>query len=325
MILAQPSSLRIGLYGAGPHSLGVLLPALSGLEYPLEAVCDPRPSLADDLAERFAFRATFTDLPSMLRDTNVQALIISRDGPNPADIVDPLFKSRLPFWVDAAWAGLEGLITRLRRRSGNNSQLYMISHPHRFSPAFIRAAELIRSHRLGELVSGSLDISSANVSPGQMELPLEHLLEGALDLLCFLLGPPDRLYASWDGISTLLAIIHFDKTPLVLQLRQGVWAGQAGHCLQLHGQQGQKLCVNNLVELSATEGEAVLAHSAASIDTSLDICAQHGWTGSLAAFFTAVSGNTKAPADLTGWLTTRKLAEAVIRSANSRREVRFRI
>ena len=320
-----PKSLHLGLCGAGPHSRAVLLPALSALEHALEAVCDPRPGLADDLAERFAFRATFTDLPSLLRDTRVQALIITRDTPNLADIVDPLLSSRLPFWIDAATIGLERLIARLRRRSSNNSPVYMISHPHRFAPAFLRTAELIRSHRLGELVSGSLDISSAKPNAGQMELPLEHLLEGALDLLCFLLGPPDRLYASWDGISTLLAIIHFDKTPLVLQLRQGVWAGQAGHCLQLHGQQGQKLCVNNLVELSATEGEEVLARSAGPVATCLDICAQHGWTGSLAAFFAAVSANTKTSADLTGWLTTRKLAEAVIRSANSCREVRFRI
>lgn len=325
MILAQPSSLRIGLYGAGPHSLGVLLPALSGLEYPLEAVCDPRPSLADDLAERFAFRATFTDLPSMLRDTNVQALIISRDGPNPADIVDPLFKSRLPFWVDAAWAGLEGLITRLRRRSGNNSQLYMISHPHRFSPAFIRAAELIRSGRLGELSLGSLEISSARVSPGQMELPLEYLLEGALDLLSFLLGQPGKVYASWDGSSTMAAIIHFDETPVLLQLRQGVWQGQSGHCLQLYGQQGQRLCVNNLVELSASEGEAVLARSVGPLLSSLDVCAQHGWTGSLAAFFAAAGQKAKGSADLTGWLGTRKNRDAVIRSANSGREAQLRI
>jgi len=325
MKLPLPSSLRIGLYGAGPHSRGVLLPALTSLEHSLEAVCDPRPSLADDLAERFAFRTTFTDLPSLLRDTGVQALIISRDGPNLADIVDPLLGSRLPFWVDAAIPGIERLITRLKRRSSNSGPIYMISHPHRFAPAFVRTAELIRSGRLGELVLGSLEISSAKPSSGQMELPLEYLLEGALDLLCFLLGPPDKVYAGWDGISTLAAIIHFGQTPLVLQLRQGVWAGQASHCLQLHGQQGQELCVSNLVELSASQGEAVLAHSAAPVQSNLDVCAQHGWTGALAAFFAAAGDDTKVPADLTGWLLTRKLSESVIHSANSRREVRFRI
>jgi len=336
MKLPLPSSLRIGLYGAGPHSRAVLLPALTSLEHSLEAVCDPRPNLADDLAERFAFRATFTDLRSLLRDTSVQVLIISRDGPNFPDIMGPLLGSRLPFWLDAAIPGLECLITRLKRRSSNNSPVYMVSHPHRFAPAFVRTAELIRSGRLGELVSGSLEISSAKPSPGQMEIPLEYLLEGALDLLCFLLGPPDKVYASWDGISTLAAIIHFGQTPLVLQLRQGVWTGQASHCLQLHGQQGQELRVSNLVELSASQAEAILARSAAPVDNSLDVCAQLGWTGALAAFFAAAvrqahgeqsrtAGDTKVPADLTGWLLTRSLSESVIHSANSHREVRFRI
>ena len=208
MISPVSSQLRIGLYGAGRHSRGVLLPSLAGLEHPLEAVCDPRPNLADELAERFAFRATFTDLPGMLRDSNVQALIVSRDAPNVADIVDALLKSRLPFWVDAAAIGLEQLVGRLRRRNADNSPEYMICHPHRFGPAFLRTAELIEAGRLGEISLGSLEINSAKAGPGQMEPPLEYLLEGALDLLVCLLGEPEKVYASWDGISTLAGIIE---------------------------------------------------------------------------------------------------------------------
>ncbi|MCK4851314.1 MAG: hypothetical protein KAT11_08185, partial [Phycisphaerae bacterium] len=187
-------SLRLGLYGAGPHSRAVLLPAMVGLEHPLEAVCDPRSGLADDLAQRFAFRSSFADLPSLVRDAGVGALLISRDAPNLVDIVEPLLRSGLPFWVDAATVGLERLIGRLKRRS-KNGPIYMISHPHRFAPAFVRAEEMIRSGRLGELVLGSLEICSLKAAGGQMELPLEHLLEGALDLLCFLLGRASRVYA----------------------------------------------------------------------------------------------------------------------------------
>ena len=325
MILPESNQLRVGLYGAGPHSQSVLLPALIGLKHPLEAVCDPREGLADDLAKRFAFRSTFTDLPDMLRDTNVQALVISRDTPNVGDIVDALLKARLPFWVDAASNGLEQLISRLKRRNANKSPAYMICHPHRFGPAFLRAAELIRAGRLGELSLGSLKINSANVSPGQMQLPLEYLLEAALDLLVFLLGKPEKVYASWDGTSTLAAIIHFDQKPLALQLRQGVWQGQSGHCLRLYGQQDQELYIKDLVDLSATEGEAVLARSMGPVSNSLDICTQHGWTGALAAFFAAASGKTKDYGDLTGYLRTRKIREAVIRSAEGRREVGLRI
>lgn len=325
MILPGSNQLRVGLYGAGPHSQSVLLPALIGLKQPLEAVCDPRAGLADDLAKRFAFRSTFIDLPGMLRDANVQALVISRDAPNIGDIVDALLKSRLPFWVDSAGNGLEQLIARLKRRNANNSPVYMICHPHRFGPAFLRAAELIRAGRLGELSLGSLEINSAKVSPGQMELSLEYLLEAALDLLVFLLGEPEKAFASWDGISTLAGIIHFDQKPLALQLRQGVWQGQSGHCLRLYGQQDQELYIKDLVDLSATEGEAVLDRSVGPMSNSLDICAQHGWTGALAAFFLAVGGKTKGYGDLTGYLRTRKLREAVIRSADSRREVGLRI
>ena len=323
MILPGPSQLRVGLYGAGPHSRSVLLPALASLEYPLEAICDPRPNLADDLAQRFAFRSTFADLPAMLRDANVQALLISRDAPNLPDIVVTLLKSRLPFWLDAAADGLDPLIARLRRRSAGNSPAYMICHPHRFAPAFLRASELIRAGRLGELSLASLAISSAKPGPGQKEQSLAHLAEAALDLLVFLLGPPEKVYASWDGTSMLAAVVHFDHKPLLLQLRQGVWPGHSGHSLRLYGQQDQQLTVENLLDLSATEAQAILDRLTSPVSSSTDLCARHGWTGALTAFFTAAGADRYG--DLTDYLSTRKLAEVLIRSAQTHREVRFRI
>ena len=325
MTLPGSSQLPVAIYGAGPHSRSVLLPALTALDCPLEAICDPRANLADDLAERFAFRSTFTDLPAMLRDSNVQALLISRDAPNLPDIVDTLLKSRLPFWLDAAADGLDPLIARLKRRTANNSPAYMICHPHRFAPAFLRASELIRAGRLGELGLGSLRISSAKAPAGQKDLPLTHLAEAALDLLVSLLGQPDRAYASWDGLSTLTAIVHFDHMPVSLQLRHGVWPGQSTHCLRLYGQQDQQLSVENLVDLSATEAEAVLARYVLPMVGSTDSCAQHGWTGALAAFLAAAGSRTSASGDLTDYLSTRKLAQTLIRAAENTREVKFRI
>ncbi len=316
--------MRIGLYGAGPHSRGVLLPALAALEHPLEAVCDPRSGLADDLAERFAFRSTFSDLASLMRDAEVEALVISRDAPNLADIVTPLLRSGLGFWVDAATPGLERLIGRLKRRSSKNGPIYMISHPHRFAPTFVRTAELISSGRLGELVLGSLEICSTKAGPGQVELPLEHLVERALDLLCFLLGRGEKVYASWDAATTLAGIIKFERTAVVLQLRHGVGGSQACHHLKLHGRQGQELCVRNLSDMTAREGESVLASSGQPMAEGLDVCVQHDWTGSLMSFLAAVSQAEQGSGDLTNLLQTRKLCEAVIRSASSKREVRLR-
>lgn len=325
MTSAKRNSLRLGLYGAGQHSRNMLLPALASLEQPFEAICDPRGGLADKLAERFAFRSTFVDLPSMLRDSNVDGLIISRDAPNFAEIVETLLKSRLGFWIDAATVGLEKLIERLGRRSRKNGPLYMICHPYRFAPAFIRASELIRSARLGELTSGSLEICEAKAGAGQIEVNLEYLVEGAMDLLCFLLGRPETAYARWDGESVLTAMVQFGPVPVALQVRLGVWAGQAGHYLRLHGQQGQELYVRNILDIFASQGDAVLAQSVHARSQSIDMNAEHGWTGALASFFSAARQSGAESADMTGLLETRKLSQAVIRSASSKREVRFRV
>jgi predicted dehydrogenase len=294
------------------------------LEHPLEAICDPRVGLADDLAQRFAFRSSFTDLADLLRDTSVQALIISRDAPNLVDIIDTLLGSGLPFWVDAGTVGLEKLIARLKRRS-KNCPIYMISHPHRFAPAFVRAAELIRSGRIAEPVLGSLEICSVKADGPQRELPLEHLLEGALDLLCYLLGSANKVYASWDGASMLAGIVKFGATAVVLQLRRGTWAGQACHQLKLYGRQGQELSVENITNMTAREGESLLARSVQHpLTEGVQLCAQHGWTGSLVSFLLAVSRAQPGASDLTNLIETRKLAQAVIRSASSGREVSLR-
>ena len=164
----------------------------------------------------------------------------------------------------------------------------------------------------------------AKAARGQMEVPLEHLLEGALDLLCFLLGRPDTVYASWDGASTLAGLIKFEHTAVVLQLRQGVWPGQVKHRLRLHGSDGQELCVHNLTDLSASQENSLLARSNRPMAEGLDVCVQHGWTGSLASFLSAAGQAEQHSADLTGLLETRKIGEAVIRSAQSGREVRVR-
>lgn len=324
MISSQPKSLRIGLYGAGPHGLSVVLPALTSLGHALEAACDPRANLADELAERFAFRATFTELEDMVRDTSVQALIVTRDVPNVGAIVEGLLKSRLPFWVDAAAPGLDELSARLKRRSGNGPT-YMICHPHRFGPAFVRSAELFSSGRLERPSFGSLEVVVSKAGPSQLNLPIEYIVEGAVDLLSFLLGPASRVYAAWDGEAMLAGLIHFDSTAVVVQIRREAEPEQAGHCLRLHGKRGEELCIRNLADLSARQGEAILARSVEAVTSGLDICRQQGWTGSLASFLAAVGRSGQDSADMTGFLQTRKLRDCVIRSASTGKEVRLRI
>jgi predicted dehydrogenase len=293
------------------------------LVHPLEALCDPRAGLADDLTQRFAFRSSFTDLADLVRDTSVQALIISRDVPNLVDIIDTLLGSGLPFWVDASTVGLEKLIARLKRRS-KNCPIYMISHPHRFAPAFVRAAELIRSGRIAEPVLGSLEICSVKADGPQKELPLEHLLEGALDLLCYLLGSANKVYASWDGASVLAGIVKFGATAVVLQLRKGNWPGQACHQLKLYGRHGDELSVANITNMTASKDGSLLASSLQPPTDGVQVCVQHGWTGSLVAFLAAVSQAQPDASDLTNLIETRKLAQALIRSASSTREVSLR-
>ncbi len=324
MISSQPKSLRIGLYGAGSHGLSVVLPALTSLGHGLEGACDPRANLADDLAERFAFRATFTDLESMVRDTGVQALIITRDTPNVGAVVEPLLKCRLPFWIDAAAPGLDELVARLKRRS-SGGPTYMICHPHRFGPSCVRSAELFSSGRLERPSFGALEVTISKAGGAQLDLPIEYVVEGAVDLLTSLLGPASRAYAAWDGEAMLAGLVHFDSTAVVVQIRREAEPEQAGHYLRLLGRRGEELCIRDLADLSARQGEAILARSVEPITSGLDVCRQQGWTGSLAAFLAAAGQSGQDSADMSGFMQSRRLREGVIRSASTGKEVRMRV
>ena len=122
----------------------------------------------------------------------------------------------------------------------------------------------------------------------------------------------------------LSGLVHFEQTAVSIQIRQGVEPSQAGHCLRLYGQRSEELSVRNLLDLSASQSGAILARSVEPLTSSLDVCRQHGWTGSLSAFLSEaghIGGNFP---DMTGFLQTRKVSEGVIRSASTGREVRLR-
>ena len=122
----------------------------------------------------------------------------------------------------------------------------------------------------------------------------------------------------------LAGIIKFEPTAVVLQLRRGLWAGQACHNFRLYGQHGQELSVENLSDMTARDGQSLLEQLAEPLAQGVDICVQNGWTGSLVSFFSAVTQARHGSSDLTGLLETRKLCQAVVRSATSRREVSIR-
>ncbi len=145
--------MRVMLVGTGAiayrHAAAVR--DLDGAE--LVAVCDVRREAADALADRFAVESRYTDLGTMLQREQADLAIIATWGVYHADIVEQLARSGLvkailcekPLAMDAPQA------EAMAKMAADHGVLLAEAFRLRHQPIHLRAIELIRAGRIGEV------------------------------------------------------------------------------------------------------------------------------------------------------------------------------
>jgi len=145
--------MRVMLVGTGAiayrHAAAVR--DLDGAE--LVAVCDVRREAADALADRFAVESRYTDLGTMLQREQADLAIIATWGVYHADIVEQLARSgrvkailcEKPLAMDAPQA------EAMAKMAADHGVLLAEAFRLRHQPIHLRAIELIRAGRIGEV------------------------------------------------------------------------------------------------------------------------------------------------------------------------------
>jgi predicted dehydrogenase len=137
--------LRLVLIGAGQHSRGNHLPALARYaarhpdEVELAALCDLLPDRAEEMAARYGFARTYTDLEQMLDRERPDGCVAITPIPVTVEVSTRVIDAGVPLLMEKPPGATLGEARQLVDRARESGARVMVSMNRRFDPA-LRAA-----------------------------------------------------------------------------------------------------------------------------------------------------------------------------------------
>ncbi|HEX7952574.1 MAG TPA: Gfo/Idh/MocA family oxidoreductase, partial [Burkholderiales bacterium] len=129
--------LRLGQIGAGNYAKSMLMPCFSSLEnLSLEGICTTRGANAEALARRYGFRKATTDAWQLLRDPEINAIMVATRHDSHAQYAAAALEAGRHVYVEKPLAmsedEIEPIITALATR-GKDAPTLWIGYNRRFS------------------------------------------------------------------------------------------------------------------------------------------------------------------------------------------------
>ncbi|HTK30802.1 MAG TPA: bi-domain-containing oxidoreductase [Candidatus Saccharimonadaceae bacterium] len=140
-----PGAVRLGMIGAGNYAKSMLLPhfsALAGLS--LETICTSKGANAEALAKRYGFRNATTDSASLMRDPDINAVLVATRHDTHARLVAEALAAGKHVYVEKPLAmsaeQLAPVLEIVGRRGAGGPTLW-VGHNRRFAPLAVRALD----------------------------------------------------------------------------------------------------------------------------------------------------------------------------------------
>lgn len=200
------SSVRLGVIGAGNYAKLMLLPNLSRMKaVELCGVSTSTGISGKHVAEKYGFRFCTTDNEEILKDENINAVVIATRHNLHADLVIRALGCGKHVFVEKPLATDEEELARLVEAVQKTDKLIMVGFNRRFAPLVVEAKKVFGGH------SGPLSmIYRVNAGTVPAEHWTQDLDEGGgrvigevchfVDLLQFLCGAkPEKVYAVAAG------------------------------------------------------------------------------------------------------------------------------
>src|SRR6185503_3918847 len=135
--------VRLGQIGAGNYAKSMLMPCfadLAGLS--LEAICTTRGANAEAIARRYGFRKATTDARDLLRDPEVNAVLVATRHDSHARYAAAALEAGKHVYVEKPLAMSAGelapVVAALAKRGVGGPTLW-VGHNRRFSPLTLQA------------------------------------------------------------------------------------------------------------------------------------------------------------------------------------------
>ena len=136
-------AVRLGQIGAGNYAKSMLMPNFSSLSaLSLETICTTRGANAEALAKRYGFRKASTDAAAVIRDPEVNALLIATRHDSHARLTLEGLRAGKHVYVEKPLAMSDeqiAPIAELLSRRGENGPTLWVGHNRRFAPSSRRA------------------------------------------------------------------------------------------------------------------------------------------------------------------------------------------
>jgi polar amino acid transport system substrate-binding protein len=136
-------AVRLGQIGAGNYAKSMLMPHFPSLEgLSLEGICTTKGANAEALAKRYGFRKATTEADELLRDREINAIMVATRHDSHARYAAAALEAGKHVYVEKPLALTEGdlapIAAALGRRGADSPTLW-IGHNRRFSPLAQRA------------------------------------------------------------------------------------------------------------------------------------------------------------------------------------------
>lgn len=146
-------NLKVGIIGIGnmgsAHASCILRGEVEGLE--LTAVCDTDTAKLDAFSEINPHIKVFSDYESLIKNSDVEAVIISVPHPLHAEIAICAFKNGLNVMLEKPADVSVSKVEEMNRIAKESGKVFSIMFNQRTNPIFTKAREIVRSGELGEL------------------------------------------------------------------------------------------------------------------------------------------------------------------------------
>ncbi len=220
-------SVSLGFIGAGNYATAVLLPAFRKSGARFRVVASNGGVSGVHAARKFGFETTTTDVAEILKDREVQAVVITTRHDSHAELVEAALDAGKHVFVEKPLAlTLESLERIGSAQARHSDRIVMVGFNRRFSPQVSRMKELLAA-------TGEPKCFVMTVNAGA--IPADHWTQNRevgggrivgeachfIDLLRFLAGSPIK---EATGVSMGMApglVVRDDKTMITLAFEDG--------------------------------------------------------------------------------------------------------
>ncbi len=322
------TDLRLGIIGAGSLSSKRIYPCLHFLPVQLAAVCDMDEAKASQNARKFGGQAVYTDHKKMLKEANLDAVIICVGPDAHHTLAIEVMEAGLPVYTEKPPAVTAAAARSVLESSQRTGQICMTGFKKRFAPAYQKAQQAIANSDFGPPSLLSIDYCSGLYSNEPGNPRREFLLDFCvhiIDLSRFLFGEVSEVFARTQNHTSYAVNMQFANGALgVLALSCHRDWRVSTEKVELTGGPGQFISLNNSIQMVRHAGSTIMDWHDPSFSTAGgDSLIETGFERELEEFVAAVQGQRQPHSSIASSYRTMLLYEAIRQAASEERNVKL--